>query len=859
MRIVLQRAWLILPAATLLLAAFRPDPAAAVQPAARAANDNLPANHLDQVMTSRFCAECHPAIYAEHTANTHGRAFSDAEVRLATGRFDHGDCIRCHTPRPIFETGIGQNPLRRHHNLEEGNTCMSCHWRSNHDYSTFRGGVECVGAFDDRVGSVEACASCHRNHGTPYQWEKAPNGKAAGNACIDCHMREVRRPVAVGRQPREVRSHLFPGSRDERQLRKAYRYKAEIVDNEVVVRITNKGAGHHFPTELKQRAVESLVVVRDAAGNEISRSRMVFRDPYKRPYGMTLPVNTQIPPGETRVHRVPVKVAAGTVECELHFKLYYPIEDHHPDLARLLENRTLVFDGITPSDKEVDPGPQVRVVTPESVAVSLASPANLIDFARPPIGTVEITLPEGDSAESIQQLIDLFQFPVPEGNRRAQARLVEIGEPALPALIQALGSWDNKTWKQAQKVLVKLGETGLPAVLEALRHEELYVRVHARELLPRLGWLGNDEQAVGSLLEALGAVNAVDRETAAAVLGELRMHEAAPRLIPLLEDRDPDVVRAAALSLAALSAREAIGGIRDAMARASFAETRRDLATALAILGSSEGIPILLAGLDHPDDLIREDFFESFFAVTGEHLGYDPLMPFHERLAAKAELQAWWSRAGGDDALQRPRRVDRIRHDHAWSLVSKLGGGAGVVPGGDDMVLVEELVRMGDDAVPALLLGLKFPAGFAEKRARVCDALGQIGSIESAPGLSSALRDPVLAVAAWACWALEGVADPATLPALRRYQDRLMTLRSRDAVPEHLGTADALMAQAARTRLMVGDPMAKQDLVQLLLSTDVAARAIAIQALEAKFGERRGYQADAEAEARRAAAARWRE
>ena len=63
------------------------------------------------------------------------------------------------------------------------------------------------------VGTVEACASCHRNHGTPYQWELAPTGKQAGRTCMTCHMALVTRPVAVGEEPRPVRSHVFPGSR----------------------------------------------------------------------------------------------------------------------------------------------------------------------------------------------------------------------------------------------------------------------------------------------------------------------------------------------------------------------------------------------------------------------------------------------------------------------------------------------------------------------------------------------------------------------------------------------------------------------------------------------------------------------
>src|SRR6187399_3263174 len=146
------------------------------------------------VMQSVFCAKCHPSQYAEHEQSTHGRAFTDEEVRLATARFSQQDCIICHTPRPIFETGVGMNPMKRMYDLEEGNTCMTCHWRPNYDYAQFAGGAQCKTAFHPDVGTVEACASCHRNHGTPYQWEKSPNGKAARRTCA--------RPTSTRRRSR---------------------------------------------------------------------------------------------------------------------------------------------------------------------------------------------------------------------------------------------------------------------------------------------------------------------------------------------------------------------------------------------------------------------------------------------------------------------------------------------------------------------------------------------------------------------------------------------------------------------------------------------------------------------------------
>ena len=118
------------------------------------AGDLGTAEHRDAVMSSRFCADCHPAIYAEHRQNTHGRAFFDDEARLATRGFRRDDCIRCHTPRPVFETGIGMTPMQRWTDLEEGNTCMSCHGRAGYDYTRFVGGAECKGAFEPDVGTV---------------------------------------------------------------------------------------------------------------------------------------------------------------------------------------------------------------------------------------------------------------------------------------------------------------------------------------------------------------------------------------------------------------------------------------------------------------------------------------------------------------------------------------------------------------------------------------------------------------------------------------------------------------------------------------------------------------------------------
>jgi HEAT repeat protein len=620
--------------------------------------------------------------------------------------------------------------------------------------------------------------------------------------------------------------------------------------------VTNKGAGHNFPTELKQRSVESLIVVRDEAGAEVARSRMVFRDPYKRPYGLELPVNTQIPAGESREHRVPLGVAAGTVETELHYKLYFPIEDNHPELARQLESRRLPFAGVTPSTKPVESDPEVKVVVPDGISVKEAGLADLVDYARPPIGTVAIDLPESDDEGAIRKLIELFQFPVPQANVQARTRLAQIGAPAVPMLIEALGSWDNKTFNQAMAVLKAIGAPAIPAVLAALNSEQLYVRYHARLLVTDTLW-GKDGAAFPALVRGLGGKNALDRASAAEALGALGAVAHRAQVRALLRDGDPDVVRAAALACAELDDNDAVGEIEQALTRAPWVETKRDLAKALALLGSPAGVPALLAGLDHRDDLIRESFFETLFAVTGRHLGYDPLAPRPERQEAIARLQNAWAQAGGASWLRQPLRVDHAAHHKATKLVEQLGGGTGATPGGDDAQITKDLLALGDRAVPALVVGLKFPAGFADKRAKICDILGRIGHKDAAPALSATLRDPVVGVAAWACQALEAIADPETVPALERYRDRVRSLAAAGQLPAHAGARDLLLAQAARSRVAAGDKRAAQELVQFLLSEDLGARELAIVGLERVHGERRGYDPLAEPAERREAALRW--
>ncbi|MHC5066236.1 MAG: HEAT repeat domain-containing protein, partial [Planctomycetota bacterium] len=526
-------------------------------------------------------------------------------------------------------------------------------------------------------------------------------------------------------------------------------------------------------------------------------------------------------------------------------------------------------------DKEVISAPEVAVVTAESISIGDASPANLVDFARPPIGTVEVDIPAGNSPEEIAKLIGLFQFPVPQANRDAQAQLVSIGLPAVPQLITALGDWDNKTFNQALSVLARIGDPALPLVLDALDHEELYVRYNCRVLIGRMkggrftglferradgsGMIDPREQRrelAEAMLPGLSMPNALDRRSAAEAIAALWVGEdAPPELRTMLRDADPDVVVAAADALSHLGVTDAIPDLEDALLRAFFVETRRDLAVALAGLGSTAGIQDLFTGLDHEDDLIRESMFESFFAVTGLWFGYDPFAPRPERLAAISDLQAYWAEVGGPEKLRKAFRPDPGKAERAWSLVKNLSGL--VTNQAADARIIDELVSLRKDAQPALFAGLKYPAGFAGKLALVCDTLALIGDRDAAPYLAAMLRSPVIAVTIRAAQALEKAGDAAAIPALVRYRDRIHSVEARGELPPRIGSRELILAWAARTRLMLGDESAREELIELLLCDDRAARAEAIQALAEKYGEARGFDPDASAAERQAAVRAW--
>ncbi len=604
------------------------------------------------------------------------------------------------------------------------------------------------------------------------------------------------------------------------------------------------------------------MIVRDASGKEVGRSRLQCRYPYAlelEPHQLTMPVSTQIPSGQTREQRVPIGVASGTVECQLFFKTYRPSDDDDPHLSRCLADERIPFTGITPSDQPAKDAPYIGFPAPATEVSDFLDPEGLSNGVRPAPGSGPVKIPDSTSPEAITRLTTMLESHLPEVRRLASNRLAEIGPEAYPALIRTLGRWSNESFNGAMKVLVRIGEPAVPTLVDAMDDDELYVRIHAREVLARIGFPTERKAILAALLDATSAPHPLDRRSAAVALGSFGASAALPDLRRLIDDPDPDVVIASAEALATLEDRSSVPAVEHALAEARYPESRRRLAVALATLGSGAGIPDLLDGMSDPDSLVREHFFESFFAVTGVHLGYEPDGPDAARLEALARLQSWAMQHPGAKALRTMPEVDEAARERAWQLVEELGGGTDTMrEADDDRTVLARLVEMGNAAVPALVEGLTFPSGFSEKRALVCEALGRTGDQDAAPWLAATLRDPVPAVAEWACWALEDAGDQATIPQIREFERRVPDQFGRAPTANDACPADRVLARAARTRLFLGDASARTELVNMLMSESRAAREIAIGALTEKFGDARGYDPDGSAEERLEAAAKWR-
>lgn len=294
--------------------------------------------------SSAQCKQCHEDVYAEWLGSHHQIAFTNPEVRALSDDFRKEECMDCHLPRPLAITGFGQRTLPRRTHFDEGVSCISCHLAADGGIlaRNDRPEVPCRPRASAEFFAVDACASCHNQHGTTDQWRESHYARQ-GTDCASCHMPAIERKRG-DTSVRMGRKHVFDGAHDPATLKKAAEFTVARDGAQLVLTLTNTGAGHNFPTEERHRAVDMVYrFVTDAGAGAWQRAwrcRQPYRDEAEpiNP-GNATGDNTQLPAGATKTVRVPIPADATSVEARLWYRLTPFVGDDDARSTLLHERR----------------------------------------------------------------------------------------------------------------------------------------------------------------------------------------------------------------------------------------------------------------------------------------------------------------------------------------------------------------------------------------------------------------------------------------------------------------------------------------------------------------------------------------
>jgi hypothetical protein len=232
-------------------------------------------------------------------------------------------------------------PRRTH--FEEGTSCITCHLAPDGGIlgRQSRPDAPCKPQASTEFLAVDACASCHNQHGTTDQW-RASHFAQQGTDCSACHMPAIERHRKDG-SVRLGRKHVFEGAHDRETLRKAGTFTVARDGAAIALSLHNATAGHNYPTEERHRAVDMLYRFVGANGAGDWQRAYRFRNPYRdeaEPInpGNASGENTQLPAGATKTVQVPIPPDAIAVEARLWYRPT-PFSGDADATSTLLEER----------------------------------------------------------------------------------------------------------------------------------------------------------------------------------------------------------------------------------------------------------------------------------------------------------------------------------------------------------------------------------------------------------------------------------------------------------------------------------------------------------------------------------------
>lgn len=249
------------------------------------------------------CGECHGKMETEWRGSAHARADSSPLYRVMRAAAGATSCDRCHAP---LRASAPQDPV-----AQEGVNCDACHALASVK-SEPEGGASFVLRLEDSVRygplcdtrphyfhtmgcsplhkEAEFCAVCH-DLSVPVpggslvvfpEFREWRDGQSvlSGQSCQGCHMPGESAEAAVGSGVRAlVRGHGF--TLRGRLLGQALSGQAQVTSDgqklQVIVTLSNTGAGHAVPTGLPERRLQIALELVDSAGRSIVQEQSLGR------------------------------------------------------------------------------------------------------------------------------------------------------------------------------------------------------------------------------------------------------------------------------------------------------------------------------------------------------------------------------------------------------------------------------------------------------------------------------------------------------------------------------------------------------------------------------------------------------
>lgn len=187
------------------------------------------------------------------------------------------------------------------------------------------------------------------------------------------------------------------------------------------------------------------------------------------------------------------------------------------------------------------------------------------------------------------------------GDRTAKYRIVSIVGKfmRIDLLIHSLA--DDDICLEAVHILEEIGEAAIPALMEALSSEDMHTRRWSAHTLGELKAV----QVVPSLIPLLKDKDLWVRSSAASALGDIGDARAVPALIKSLKDNDFNTTYCAAKALGKIGDISAFKPLVKALRNKVNTWLRDGVAVALGDLGDKKAIPVLVKLLTDPKDSVK--------------------------------------------------------------------------------------------------------------------------------------------------------------------------------------------------------------------------------------------------------------